>query len=359
MSLGTNYFINLHVKNEYYDVDKLIGFLDHHEVIPNSVFASCDRQFRGVDYHSHLLDTKKGYEPVDRSHFLARIPFYFYIDENPKNNCVKEPLELGTLISACIAEGYTITRMYFVLDRMFELGIKVRHIFSYYVMQAGEVSAKMFFMWYSYIEKAQNFGIEELMPERLITAYNEELEKMGEEPILYEVDGDFNDSAEHRENGYFVFEGRIPCDEQGKPIMRWLNIRVNKGMIVSCTCKHSEEGKLIIKDSPKLLILKKYMAKKDKYIWIQYHVGAFYASFDNEVLRDRRLALGFTQKQVAEAVGTSERTYQRWETSENPAEPGAHYLIRLLVVLGIDDIQSLIKYKGPELSDKEIESWEL
>jgi len=175
MSLGTNYFINLHVKNEYYDVDKLIGFLDHHEVIPNSVFASCDRQFRGVDYHSHLLDTKKGYEPVDRSHFLARIPFYFYIDENPKNNCVKEPLELGTLISACIAEGYTITRMYFVLDRMFELGIKVRHIFSYYVMQAGEVSAKMFFMWYSYIEKAQNFGIEELMPERLITAYNEEV----------------------------------------------------------------------------------------------------------------------------------------------------------------------------------------
>ena len=358
MNLQTNSFIREHVKHEYYDVDKLITFLMHHEVIPSSVFTSCDRKHRGIDYHSRLLDSLNGYEPIDKGRFLGRIPFYFYIDETPEKNPIKVPLELGTLIEACLYEGYSSTGMYVALDKMFALGIPVKDIFTYYVKQAGEISAEMFFMWFDYIEKGINIGIDEYMPKHLISAYNEVLEKIGEAPIIYEVDGDLGDSMNHKEDRKLVFEGRIPCDDNGKPIMKWLNIRVNKGATVFCTCKHSEEGKLIITDSPELLILKKEYLKKDKHIWVQYYVGAKYAAFDNTVLRDKRLLLGLTQKQVAEAVGTTERTYQRWEASENPAEPGAHYLIRLLVVLEIDDVQSLIKYVGPELSDEEIELWE-
>ena len=52
-----------------------------------------------------------------------------------------------------------------------------------------------------------------------------------------------------------------------------------------------------------------------------------------------------TQANVADAIGTSVRTYQKWESGETT--PDGHYLLRLMNWLDIDSVQSLVKYIDP------------
>ncbi len=66
--------------------------------------------------------------------------------------------------------------------------------------------------------------------------------------------------------------------------------------------------------------------------------------FDYTILKERRKKLGFTQQEVADAVETTVRTYQKWESGETT--PDGHFLIRLLNWLDIPDIQNTIEYKA-------------
>ena len=50
-----------------------------------------------------------------------------------------------------------------------------------------------------------------------------------------------------------------------------------------------------------------------------------------------------TQNDVAEAIGTSVRTYQKWEGGDTT--PDGHNLLRLMNWLEITDVQSLIIYR--------------
>lgn len=63
--------------------------------------------------------------------------------------------------------------------------------------------------------------------------------------------------------------------------------------------------------------------------------------FDHTALRDFRKDCGMTQNDVANAIGTSVRTYQKWESGETT--PDGHYLIRLMNWLEIEDVQMLVK----------------
>lgn len=49
-----------------------------------------------------------------------------------------------------------------------------------------------------------------------------------------------------------------------------------------------------------------------------------------------------TQKQLAEAIDASVRTYQKWEAGTTM--PDCHNLIRIMNWLGIHDVQELITY---------------
>ena len=64
--------------------------------------------------------------------------------------------------------------------------------------------------------------------------------------------------------------------------------------------------------------------------------------FNNKALKDYRIDRGMTQSEVAEAIGASVRTYQKWERGDSI--PDGHYLLRLMNWLQIEDVQSLIKY---------------
>ena len=71
--------------------------------------------------------------------------------------------------------------------------------------------------------------------------------------------------------------------------------------------------------------------------------------FDYNALKEYRKARGFTQKEVADAIGANARTYQKWENNEST--PDGHYLLRIMNWLQIEDVQSLIKYREPLLAD--------
>ena len=76
--------------------------------------------------------------------------------------------------------------------------------------------------------------------------------------------------------------------------------------------------------------------------WYQVYAGPLTMEFDYKILKEQRKQFGFTQKQVAEAVGTTVRTYQKWESGETT--PDGHFLLRLLNWLDISDIQNAIEY---------------
>lgn len=64
--------------------------------------------------------------------------------------------------------------------------------------------------------------------------------------------------------------------------------------------------------------------------------------FDYEVLKSNRNRLKYTQQEVADAIGTTVRTYQKWERGETT--PDGYYLLRLLNWLDIRDVQEVVRY---------------
>lgn len=76
--------------------------------------------------------------------------------------------------------------------------------------------------------------------------------------------------------------------------------------------------------------------------WYQIYAGPPNMQFDYTAIRNARERLKFTQKQVAEAIGASVRTYQKWESGETI--PDGHYLLRILNWLDLPDVQYVTRY---------------
>lgn len=57
-----------------------------------------------------------------------------------------------------------------------------------------------------------------------------------------------------REGKSIKFEGRFPCDENGKPIMKWIGIKATNVEKISCSCEKSQQGDLSFEISPKTVI---------------------------------------------------------------------------------------------------------
>ena len=79
-------------------------------------------------------------------------------------------------------------------------------------------------------------------------------------------------------------------------------------------------------------------------VWMQIYAGPQTMTFNYKIMKERRKALGYTQKQVAEAIQTNVRTYQKWENGETT--PDGYYLLRLLNWLDIHDVTLVIKYES-------------
>lgn len=338
--------IEQYVDEEFYDKEKLIKYLNIHDVVGNEVFSYCDRQKNGNSTYSSWLDYEKGYDPLPVSTFVNRTPFYFYAIDK-KDLDVENIGTLHNLYSSSIGEDedYSNEKIYMALEYAFySLKLPLSKIFNYWINQTGYVKGDGFFQWIHYLKLCERFGIQEYFPERFIVAYNEILEMSGLEPIIYEINECGLGAPFIRNGTRLEFEGRFPCDNDGNPIMKWIGIKAINVKSICCNCEKSKRGNLIIEIKPdtKIHVLNFYNYSDDKDYWYQVYAGPLTMEFDYKILKEQRKRFDFTQKQVAEAVGTTVRTYQKWESGETT--PDGHFLLRLLNWLDIPDIQNAIKY---------------
>lgn len=341
--------IEEYVDLKFYDKERLVKYLNIHDVVGNEVFSYCDRRIDGKRTYSSWLDEEEGYCPLMVSNFIKRVPFYFYtrdIDDLDLEN-------MGTLhylYSSIIENREELDKeeLYQALEYAFyNLKLPLNRIFSYWINQTGDVRGNGFYQWIHYLKICEKVGRNDYFPERFITSYNELLETSGLEPIIYEIDECGLGEPFIKKGKLLEFKGRFPCDNEGNPIMKWIGIKAINVNKISCSNSKSKSGNLMIEITPstKVHVLNFYNTTEDTDdYWYQVYAGPLTMEFDHTVLKEQRKRLGFTQQQVADAVETTVRTYQKWESGETT--PDGHFLIRLMNWLDISDIQNAIKYVG-------------
>lgn len=126
--------------------------------------------------------------------------------------------------------------------------------------------------------------------------------------------------------------------------MKWIGLRVKNAKSITCSQDKSSRGRLFVEITPYTTIhaLDCYNNEEDDDCWYQIYAGAQTMEFDYEILKIYRKRLKYTQKDVADAIGATVRTYQKWENGETT--PDGHYLLRLLNWLDIRDIQDIVRY---------------
>lgn len=340
-------FIEEFVNENFFDRTKLVRYLNLHTSVGNEIFSLCATGYNNQQWHSAWLDDEHGYTALSTADFIRRIPFYFYVSDEEKDLIGN----LNYLISSVIKyrKGNSeseLEELYQALEYMFyECNIGLNDIFNYLITQTGYIKGDYFLKWNHYLHLCHELNWTDYLPDRFITNYNEALEKLNMPPIIYEIADIGFCEYFYRDGTTITFEGVFPCDQQGIPIMRWIGLCVKNEASLCCNARKSKIGQIKVELTSETTIhaLNCYNNKNDREdVWYQIYAGPLTMLFDYEMLKSERTKLKFTQKQVADAVGATVRTYQKWENGETT--PDGHYLLRLMNWLDISDIQHMVKY---------------
>jgi len=337
--------INTYVDPDKFDIEALRRYVSRHENIEGDVFAECcPSEADANPYHwPACLPLNNEYLPVDRATFIRRIPFYFYT--HPEYNVWGSlSWTLSSIKSelldpaASLAEKTSLLeKVYGELEFMFyDKGFSLEDIFSYIPSQYGVVSGP-FLSWAEYIHLCDELGLDDYFPESFISSYNRALEAVGKSPVIYKINPVLTYSSEcfYRRGRVFTFEGTFPVDENGDPVIRWTNLRIENAEEISCTTKQSHDGSLFVTVTPETMIEACDIYGDDANAVYVLYAGPKHLDFDNTALRRLRKSRGYTQKEVADAIGASVRTYQKWESGVTT--PDSRYMLRLLNWLDISD----------------------
>jgi DNA-binding XRE family transcriptional regulator len=228
----------------------------------------------------------------------------------------------------------------------YDLHLPLYRIFTYwYDQDRFSHNQSLFYNWYRYLKLCEGEQNIDYYPERFITTYNETLERKGLDPVIYTVDEMYIAEYFSRQGSRFRFDGAFPCDQKGNPIMKWIGIRAKNIGKITCNCEKSQKGNLTIEITPTSVIhlLNVYNRSDDEEdTWYQIYAGPLCMEFDFPMLKRRRKMLNMTQQEVADAIGATVRTYQKWENGETT--PDGHFLLRLMNWLDIPDAQSVVSY---------------
>lgn len=316
----------------------------------------------GIEIFSYLnnskFDSKFIYEPVMYDVFIRRLPIYFYeqynsydgdnydyIQTNPNKPKVAIPKHIGDFTQYALSDmkrdSKDLESLYSTVEKMYyHHKLDLRTIFNYPIDQTGYCSRKDFLMqWAHYLDLAVEYGVEEKMPKRFLVTYNYMLERAGMKPIIYEIKELYSGEYIHRAGNVIRVEGVFPC-EDGIPIMRWIGLEIKNPTKIWSEINERSEGNLYIEINSKTAIWGLNCWNDDD-DWYLLYGGPLLMEFDYEKLKEHRRREKLTQKQVAEAIGAAERTYQKWESGDT--SPDCIYLLRLINVLDIKDVYELTK----------------
>lgn len=353
--------------------EKLMLYLEKHKTVKNDVFKYCStdskHRFRIECGYCSYLDNEPMFIPVDREIFIKRVPFYFSMITTGAGRMSGLSLILPVRSNRDKAD-FDYEAFYDDLEWMFyDLHIPLDTIFDYardqivpsrsnrkternidsavaviadsFIRDNDINSKKIFQQWRQYLHICIEHGWTDLTPLRFITAYNEALTMIGQDPIIYYPIETY--SRYFKEARGLRCRGHFPCDKAGMPILKWTSIKVKNPAAIIYNAEKSQCGELEIKYGPKTLV---YVLDDDaddegELQWAQIYVGPLAMEFDHSALREYRREAKMTQNEIAAAIGTSVRTYQKWENGETT--PDSNFLIRLMNWLAIDDVQQLSK----------------
>ncbi len=366
------------------DQDKLVAYLQKHRTIKLEVFSYCSKVSKrsmGSRGYSVFLN-ESTYSTVDRDTFMRRIPFYFF--QVPFGGDTRTGLSKvfpSDRKKTMTAEDYEA--FYTDLEWMFyDLHLPLTTIYDYLgdqfttpslenkrgrfgsfltssiLEERGLSGREAFPMWRHYLHLCQELGWTDYTPQRFISAYNFALEASGLDPILYRPLKDYIITYYTRIDDTYVFRGNFPCDKNGVPIMRWTTVRVQNAASIEFSGEKSRCGELRILLGPKTRIhIREFYENEDDgteidrssvefieepLMWRQIYAGPQTMEFNHNALKQARIEHKLKQSDVAFAIGTSVRTYQKWESGETI--PDGHNLLRLMNWLNISDPQELVIY---------------
>lgn len=362
-------------KSKWVSTPKMIAYLESHDSVSVDIFSACCSGLiitgMGKPTYNSMFEIPGYFDTISIETFLKRLPFYFYIPEEGKLG------DIGDFLGK--NEEMPSEEVFQAVEYLYyDIQIPLVDIFDYPHQQVDIpykkkkitdlppdfgygshlTAASLFSMWYIYIRLCRQLGWDDLLPDRFITKYNQALEAVGVQPIIYMPVPVFERNF-IREGHTYSCVGNFPCDENNNPIMKWIGVRAKNAKSIRCDVKKSQCGKLTIELLPNTIIHALNIFEKEisvpegfentepeKDTWNQIYAGPMHMHFNNEELKFHRQRCEMTQKELAEAVGTSVRTYQKWENRETT--PDGHNLLRLMNWLGITDVQELIKYDDYE-----------
>ena len=377
-------FIERYVDETLIDKQLLIRYLEKHRIIKNDIFKRCSKLGKAKYFASSAycpsLNSEEGFVPIPRSKFIRRIPFYFFADNN---GGVHRHSFLRQLLFSASGSSEALESIYLELEWLFyDLEMPIETIFGYPTSQLHAPKPKsqegvldasiysrmslplfgegnqigqtaLFKQWCDYLHLCDRLGWTDYTPERFITKYNHALEAVGREPVVYEPVRQLGGAYFVMGNHEISCRGHFPCDDNGAPVLKWTSLKICNPKTVSFDADFSRNGTLTIGLNPNTTIhflepLEETDGSEagsdEEFVreWSQVYAGPLTMSFDSEALRTFRKASGMTQLELATAIGTSVRTYQKWEKGETV--PDGHNLLRLMNWLQIDSVQHLIKY---------------
>lgn len=351
-------FIRKYVSKDYFDVNRVIDYLKLHEAVGGEIFALAVLPESKMAHPNRLEMLRDGYgfNAVDKETFIKRIPFYFYVADDTVDHC-------GSLRS--IISGYykfsnydreNFEDVYQRLEKLFyHHKVSLVNIMEYVIGQTQYATRyDIFCLWCDYLDLCEKLHIDDKTPPSLIYSYNKLLVYAGEKPIVY-LSGlvGFNEDF-LREGNEIVVGGTFPCDENGKPVMDWIGVKIENADYIKCKGDFDKELRIGLAPDTKIYMLDIYNDKADKsHTWWPIYFGPAVTEFDSWAFKFYRERGGFTQKQVADAVETSVRTYQKWESGDST--PDGYFLIRLMNFLDINSVQEFIKSEPIPAGDIRIE----
>lgn len=380
------------VSDKYFDVERLIRYLQLHDMVGIEVFKyvarevfETDTKFKTVLPVS-FIDGNLGtcFEPQTVDTFVRRIPLIFYfkgiptvIDKDGKEHQLWQSLEI-TEVVYCIGHepgcGYhnhreaplTLEDAFQKLEFLYyEKGYSLDEIYSYTKSDQWSSFNDSYADWFDYIDMCIKLGWDDYMPKTFYYRYNLAREALGKDPVMFYIQ-EFNpeawkekgqDAVEYyqRKGNHLSLYGMFPVDEDGNPILKWIGVEINDADSVNTDYFESDYYffHINIKLTPQTVIRALVYAEHEEVgnpikdggmVWMQIYAGPQTMTFNYKIMKERRKALGYTQKQVAEAIQTNVRTYQKWENGETT--PDGYYLLRLLNWLDIHDVTQVIKYES-------------
>lgn len=339
--------INTYVCKDFFYVERLFEYLNTHDIVGNEIFAYTNKTNDRNRSTSALLNEKWGFMPLSLERFVKRIPFYYYIPDLENNKVGDLDCYLrGIYINEC--SNVEVEELYLALEKaLYVHKISIEDIMEYIIMQTGYVSkTDKFMQWVDYLDLCNTLKWTDKMPENFIYAYNKALQRVGKTPIVYEVKEMCVGEYFYREGDEIVFQGEFPCDQDGQPVMEWIGVNVKNPEKITCYNNKRELGysRLSARLRPNTLIhvLNCYNQKEDEDTWYQIYAGPQLMDFDYSILKNRRIQLGYTQQNVADTIGTSVRTYQKWESGQT--QPDGRNMLRLMNYLDIVDPQEFVYY---------------